>query len=178
VTALTTAAVLALAGVCQSSVDPATIAKIAQHESGRNPFALHDNTTNRSYLPDTKPDAFRAASGLIAAGHSVDVGLTQINRFNFGWLGLSLETALDPCTNIRASAAVLVGYSKYNTGSPSAGIQNGYAAAVQAVRLNLAAAGSPAAPDAPPPPPPEDVGLHDAVHVHRATTPTTEKEAK
>jgi type IV secretion system protein VirB1 len=134
---MSVAAVLSLAAACQSAVDPVTVARIATHESGLQPFALHDNTTGRSYFPDAKPDAFRLADGLIAAGHSVDVGLTQISRFNFAWLGLSLATALDPCSNIHASAAVLTAYSKYNTGSPVKGIANGYAAAVQAVRLEI-----------------------------------------
>jgi type IV secretion system protein VirB1 len=145
-TALTAVAVLALAGACQSAVDPGTIAKIAQHESGLQPFTLHDNTAGRSYFPETKPDAYRLASGLIAAGHSLDVGLSQINTANFSWLDLSLATALDPCTNLHASAAVLVGYSKYNTGSPTRGIANGYAGAVQSVRLNMPVTASPAAP--------------------------------
>jgi type IV secretion system protein VirB1 len=134
-TALPIAVVLGLAGACQSAVDPGTIAKIAQHESGREPYAIHDNTTRRSYFPETKPDAHRLAEELLAAGHSVDVGLSQINAANFSWLGLSLATALDPCTNIHASAAVLVGYSRYNTGSPTRGIANGYATAIQAVRI-------------------------------------------
>jgi type IV secretion system protein VirB1 len=151
--ALPLAAVLALAGACQSAVSPGTIARIAQHESGLQPFALHDNTANQSFFPETKPEAYRLASGLIAAGHSLDVGLAQINTANFMWLDLSLATALDPCTNIKASAAVLVGYSKYNTGSPTRGIANGYAAAVQAVRVaDLESAATPPAtdPDAPP----------------------------
>ena len=143
-TSLTIAAVLALAGACQSAVDPATIARIVQRESGREPFALHDNTTGRSYIPEAKPDAYRLAEGLIAAGHSVDVGLSQINTANFAWLGLSLATALDPCANLAASAAVLTSYSRYNTGSPTRGIANGYAVAVQAVRLDVASTGPPA----------------------------------
>jgi type IV secretion system protein VirB1 len=158
-TALPVAAVMALAGSCQSAVDAATIAGIVQHESGREPFALHDNTAARSYFPEAKPDAYRLAAALITAGHSVDVGLSQINTANFAWLGLSLATALDPCANIRASATVLTSYSRYNTGSPTRGIANGYAAAVQAVRIADTAPAPPAPPDDPCPAP-DPTGWH------------------
>lgn len=73
----------------------------------------------------TRPEAARLARSLIAAGHSVDIGSTQVNASNFGWLGLTVETALDPCRNIAAGASVLTAYSRYNTGSPPAGIANG-----------------------------------------------------
>jgi type IV secretion system protein VirB1 len=142
--ALPIAAVPALAGACQSAVAPATIARIVQHESSPEPFAPHDNTTGRTYVPDIKPDAFRLAEGLTAAGHSVDSGLWHINTANFAWLGLTLVTAVDPCANIRASGAVLTAYSRYNTGTPTRGIENGYATAVQAMRVAEAATSFPA----------------------------------
>jgi len=130
------AAAITLAASCQQAVAPQTIVRIAVVESHLEPFALHDNSDGRSYAPATRPEAFRLATALIAAGHRLDVGLTQINTANFPWLRLSLATALDPCTNIAASVEVLTAYSRYNTGSPAAGISNGYAARVQAVQFN------------------------------------------
>lgn len=59
----------------------------------------------------------------------------QINSANFGWLGLTMMDALDPCRSIAAGAEVLTAYSRYNTGSPTRGIKNGYAASVQAVSI-------------------------------------------
>ena len=132
------AAAITLAASCQQAVAPQTIVRIAVVESHLEPFALHDNSDGRSYAPATRPEAFRLATALIAAGHRLDVGLTQINTANFPWLRLSLATALDPCTNIAASATVLTSYSRYNTGGPTAGITNGYALTVQSVRAGAA----------------------------------------
>jgi type IV secretion system protein VirB1 len=132
VTALTGLAALTLAAACQSAVDPVTMVGIASHESRLEPFAIHDNTDRRSFAPQTRPEAARLAHSLIAAGHSVDIGLTQINASNFGWLGLTVETALDPCRDIAAGASVLTAYSRYNTGNPSTGVANGYALKVSA----------------------------------------------
>jgi type IV secretion system protein VirB1 len=130
--ALSLAAVLALASACQGAVAAETIAGIAQHESSFQPWAIHDNATGRTYTPDTKPDAARIAAELIEAGHDPDIGLLQINAKNFGWLGLTVENALDPCHSVAAGAAVLTAFSRYNSGSPTAGIANGYAQAVMA----------------------------------------------
>ncbi len=154
-TALTAFAALALATACQSAVDPMTMVGEAAQESRLEPLAVHDNTGRSSFAPQTRPEAARLAHRLIAAGHSVDIGLTQINAGNFGWLGLTVETALDPCRNIAAGAAVLSAYSRYNTGSPSAGIANGYAKRVSAaVRAARAAVPVPPADSAAATPPP------------------------
>ena len=155
------AAAIALASACQTAVSPETIVKIALVESRLEPFALHDNSDGRSYFPATRLEAFRLASALIAAGHRLDVGLTQINTANFPWLHLSLATALDPCMNIAASVTVLVGYSKYNTGSPSAGISNGYALKVQAVRADTDIGQPVTDIPAPPPPAPQETTVID-----------------
>lgn len=101
--------VLALAATCQHVVAPATIAGFARHESAFDPRAVHKNTDG-----------------------SIDAGLMQINSANWSWLGLTAETALDPCQSIRAAGFLLASYSRFNTGSPTAGIVNGYAAAITA----------------------------------------------
>jgi hypothetical protein len=105
--ALPLAVVLSMAASCQSVVAPATIAGIAQHESGLDPDAVHRN-----------------------ADGSTDFGLMQINSTNFSWLGLTAQSALDPCRSIAAAARLLTSFSRYNTGSPTQGIRNGYALAV------------------------------------------------
>lgn len=110
--ALTVAAVLGLAATCQSVVSPQTILKIATHESGLYPERIHQNSDG-----------------------SADVGLMQINSKNFDWLGLTMANALNPCVSIRAGAEVLTAFSRYNTGSPTRGIENGYALAVQGVHV-------------------------------------------
>ena len=69
---------------------------IAQHESGLDPAAVHRN-----------------------ANDTIDVGLAQVNSANFGWLGLTMATAFDPCRNLAAGARVL--FAKYNGNPPDAG---------------------------------------------------------
>jgi hypothetical protein len=120
VSALSVAAVLALAASCQGVAAPETIAQIVQVESGRDPLAIHDNTAKRSYAPATAEEAKLLAAGLIAAGHSVDRGLAQINSVNDGWLGLL--DPFDACQSIRAAANLLGYLSAYNSGSPAKGL--------------------------------------------------------
>jgi type IV secretion system protein VirB1 len=108
VSTLSASAVLALATVCQPPnavhVAPEMLLAIARHESALDPSVIHINTNGTR-----------------------DYGLMQISERNFAWLGLTPQTALDPCASIRAGAAVLTALSVYNTGSPTRGIANGYA---------------------------------------------------
>jgi type IV secretion system protein VirB1 len=115
-----------LAATCSPDVAVETLTAIARTESGLDPVAMLDNTTGRTYRPENQAEAVRIAAGLIAAGHSIDAGLMGINSSNWRWLGLSPETVFDPCQNIRAGAAVLTAFSRYNTGSPTRGFRNGY----------------------------------------------------
>ena len=132
-TALTISAALAMASACQTTVAPVTIVGIAQHESGLDPVAVHQN-----------------------ADGSVDVGLMQINSRNWAWLGLTRETALDPCRSIAAGAAVLTAFSRYNSGSPTRSFPYAISvsAKVSALRGNSNPPASPSAPG-------EDVDLND-----------------
>jgi type IV secretion system protein VirB1 len=129
---------------CGPSVAPSTLAAIARTESGFQPLSINDNTTATSGVPATPAIAIRIASELIEAGHSVDVGIMQINSRNFSPLGLTLQSAFDPCGSIAAAAAILVGdyaggdtherqqaalrvaISRYNTGDAQRGFLNGY----------------------------------------------------
>jgi soluble lytic murein transglycosylase-like protein len=103
------AEVTVLASTCQSSIDPRILVGIARHESGLVTDVVHLNRDG-----------------------SRDYGLMQINERNFGLLGLTPGTALDPCRSIAAAARLLTLFSRYNTGSSSRGIENGYALAVAA----------------------------------------------
>jgi hypothetical protein len=120
--AMTLAAVLALASQCAPNLDQNLIAGIAKHESGLNPLVLHDNTTSRSYAPGTASEARALAADLIhVQGHSVDLGLMQINSRNLAYLGLPESEAFDSCQSIRAAATLFRAISYYNTGSPTRG---------------------------------------------------------
>jgi type IV secretion system protein VirB1 len=75
----------------------------------------------------------------------VSIGLLQVNSEHAGHLHLTAEQLFDPCTNLRSGAALLSAtytttariqgegfaaldsaLSYYNTGSPTAGLANGY----------------------------------------------------
>jgi type IV secretion system protein VirB1 len=107
---LTEAAVISLAIACAPGLDPSTIAGLARQESGLDPLRISRPNPNGSR----------------------DYGLMQINDRNFRWLGLTEQSALDPCQSIAAAARLLASYSRYNTGSPTAGLRNGYVEAVLA----------------------------------------------
>lgn len=149
------AVIAQLATACASQVAPDTLAALARTESARDPLAIRDNTTHVSYRPRDTPEAVAVARDLISEGHDLDLGLMQINRGNFAWLGLTVEAAFDPCRSLAAGAAVLTQISRYNTGSPTAGFGNGYVARVLAADRKVK--GEPAqqprraAPDLPPP---------------------------
>jgi type IV secretion system protein VirB1 len=105
---MTVAAALALAMQCAPGIDPYLIVGHAKHESGLDPTRISAPNTNGTR----------------------DYGLMQINEANFGWLGLTPKTALDPCLSMSAGATVLKASSAYNTGSTTKGITNGYVSRV------------------------------------------------
>lgn len=142
---LSTADFATLAARCAPSGPEATLQAVAQTESALDPWALHDNTTNASEAPASLQAAFTDAGQWIGRGHSVDLGLMQINSANLAALGMTTRSALDPCASLAGGAAVLqaayggvhtsaeqqaallMALSRYNTGSPFKGILNGYA---------------------------------------------------
>lgn len=166
-----------LAATCGSMVHVDTLAAVARTESRFNPLAMGDNTTGRSHAPATVAEAVATATALLARGHSVDLGLMQVNSATLASLGLTVADAFDPCRSIAAGARVLAdGYrrgphedaqralvralSRYNTGSPVRGVANGYVAKVQAsaakvvpaIRVDSARNRDPVLPRAKPPP--------------------------
>jgi type IV secretion system protein VirB1 len=164
-----------VAARCAASVPVGTLAAVARTESGGDPWVLHDNTTGASIRPNSLGAAQLDAKQLLLQGHSVDIGLMQINSANLSALGISATDALDPCASLSGGAAVLraaygdgntssdqsvallLALSRYNTGTPFKGIMNGYARTVEqnAVLGSPADAITPAAqtvdPNAPPP---------------------------
>jgi type IV secretion system protein VirB1 len=133
-------AALALAMKCAPSVDPHVIVAIGQRESALEPLIIHDNTTRQVLHGE---GVVIAAAQRIAAGHSVDLGLMQINSGNLGLLGLPLGDAFTACKSMAAAARLLALFSKYNTGSPTRGV--GYAIRVMAAMHGLRADDEPVA---------------------------------
>ena len=105
-----------LLATCAPLVDPVTMSAVVQHESGGNPLAIHDNATSKSYLPKSLNDAVALAKRLISDGHSVDLGLAQMNSKNLQWVGMTVEQVFDPCANLQASQQVLVDAHKRSGG--------------------------------------------------------------
>jgi type IV secretion system protein VirB1 len=97
------AAVLA----CAANVAPATLNAIVAVESGGRRWVLHDNTAGRRYHARSQAQAAAWARRLLARGHSVDVGLGQINSANLRRYGVDPGAALDPCTNLRLAGRIL-----------------------------------------------------------------------
>ncbi len=134
-----------LAARCAPGVPVWVLRGVARTESDFHPWMLHDNSTHASASPASLANAEAQATAWIAAGHSVDLGLMQINSANLPALGMTVGAALDPCASLAGGAAVLraaygtapvrtgqqaallMALSIYNTGSPLKGIMNGYA---------------------------------------------------
>jgi type IV secretion system protein VirB1 len=89
---LTIQAALALALHCAPGVDPHMMVGIAGTESGLDPMYLRDNTSGQVVRG---PSVIATATRLVAAGHSVDLGLMQINSHNLLLLGLGSDDAFD-----------------------------------------------------------------------------------
>jgi type IV secretion system protein VirB1 len=187
--ALSIAVALQLALANAPQVAPETILAFAHAESRLDPLALYDNTTGRSHAPPSVPEAVDLARSLLSAGHSLDLGLMQINSQNLERTGLSLEAAFDPGASIAAGAAILTAAyrrcqpgrdgpaalrcmaSVYNTGREQAGLLNGYVARVWSAAERVVPAIRQAIPYSPPslptscgPPPPSWDGWAAAAH--------------
>ncbi|OYW12409.1 MAG: hypothetical protein B7Z59_01415 [Acidiphilium sp. 37-67-22] len=134
-----------LAARCAPGVPVWVLRGVARTESDFHPWMLHDNSTHASASPASFAAAEAQAATWMARGHSVDLGLMQINSANLPALGMTIGAALDPCSSLaggaevlraaygtgpvptRQQAALLMALSIYNTGSPLKGIMNGYA---------------------------------------------------
>ena len=99
--------VIGLVLACASQVHPATARAIIDVESAGNPNAIGVVGGALARQPRSHAEAVATATALQASGHNFSVGLAQINVGNFDRLGLTLETAFDPCTNLGAMQAVL-----------------------------------------------------------------------
>lgn len=168
---LTAAAVLALAtdpacgGLPPGSEIAIRATAVSTHESSRDPLTINVNGPaggTRRFQTRAEAEAF--ARRLEAQGRDFDAGLMQINRRQFARHGLTIETVFEPCRNMAAGVAHLIGdldavwraaHSRYNTGDPQRGIANGYVAnierALETVRRELSQPAPPAPAPAPPP---------------------------
>jgi len=99
---------------CAPSVSADTMGAIVRVESHGYIYAINDNTARAAYCapgaviyPCTHKGATAIAIRAIAQGHSVDVGLSQVNSRNFALYHVSVAKMLEPCSNLRTGSAIL-----------------------------------------------------------------------
>ncbi|HSI51865.1 MAG TPA: lytic transglycosylase domain-containing protein [Ideonella sp.] len=100
-------AFFALALACAPQVHPATAQALVSVESAFNPWAIGVVGGALVHQPRHRAEALATARALRAAGWNFSVGLGQINIGNFERLGLTVESAFEPCTNLTAMQTVL-----------------------------------------------------------------------
>jgi len=100
-------AFIALALACAPQVHADTTRALVSVESAFNPWAIGVVGGALARQPRHRAEALATARALQAAGWNFSIGLGQINLGNFERLGLTLESAFDPCTNLAAMQAVL-----------------------------------------------------------------------
>ncbi|MCM3565601.1 lytic transglycosylase domain-containing protein [Hydrogenophaga intermedia] len=148
----------ALALACAPQVHLTTAQALVSVESAFNPWAIGVVGGSLQRQPRQRTEALATAQALQAAGRNFSVGLGQINLGNFQRLGLSLESAFEPCTNLAAMQAVLsacferarrksprkagdqaalrAAFSCYYSGNFTTGFRHGYVRKVVAAARN------------------------------------------
>lgn len=129
----------ALMQQCAPNVGQVTMRAIIKTESAGNPFILADAGpahlpwSKREHLvrtirPQSAPEAAQIVRNLLAQGHKVAIGLTQVEAGNLPKMGLTIEQVLDPCTNIRTGGQILAQFyaralRKLGSHDPQAALQ-------------------------------------------------------
>jgi type IV secretion system protein VirB1 len=143
-----------LALACAPLVNLTTAQALVTVESSFNPHAIGVVGGRLERQPRQRSEALATVQHLQTGGWNFSVGLAQINQANFPRLGLTAESAFDPCQNLRAMQAVLLeclertaagppqralrrALSCYYSGNFTTGFEHGY------VRRVAAAAAAP-----------------------------------
>ena len=159
-TVMDAATFMALVATCAPQVDAGTARALVSVESGFNPHAIGVVGGVLLRQPRSRAEALATARKLNAEGWNFSVGLAQINRHNFERLGLSLDTAFEPCANLAAMQVVLgecfdravesrsppqqalrQGLSCYYSGNFTFGLRSGYVRRVVAAAQAAPVAG-------------------------------------
>lgn len=104
---MTATAFLALALACAPQVHPDTARALIEVESSFSPWAIGVVGGALLRQPRSRGEAIATAHALQADGWNFSLGLGQINLHNLDRLGLTLETAFEPCANLAAMQTVL-----------------------------------------------------------------------
>jgi type IV secretion system protein VirB1 len=157
-------AFLALALTCAPSIHVDTSRALVSIESAFNPWAIGVVGGALTRQPRHQTEALATARALEHDGWDFSVGLGQINRRNFPRLGLTLDSAFDPCSNLAAMQVVLAecfdragaptrsasqatlrrALSCYYSGNFATGFKHGYVRKVVAASNRLRSLDSPA----------------------------------
>jgi len=98
---------LALALACAPQVHADTVRALVGVESAFNPWAIGVVGGALVRQPRNRAEALATAKALKDGGWNFSVGLGQINVGNFQRLGLTVESAFEPCANLAAMQTVL-----------------------------------------------------------------------
>lgn len=98
---------LALVLACAPQVHADTARAVVSVESAFNPWAIGVVGGALERQPRNRAEAVATVKALQSAGWNFSVGLAQINVGNFERLGLTVDSAFDPCTNLAAMQSVL-----------------------------------------------------------------------
>lgn len=123
------ASFLALALACAPQVHVDTARALVSVESAFNPWAIGVVGGALVRQPGHRAEALATARALQAAGWNFSVGLGQINVGNFERLGLTLDSAFEPCTNLAAMQTVLA--ECFDRARPPASTQSVHQAALR-----------------------------------------------
>jgi len=115
---------LALVLACAPQVHAETARALVSVESAFNPWAIGVVGGALERQPRNRAEALATARALRDAGWNFSVGLGQINVGNFERLGLTLESAFEPCANLAAMQTVLAEcFDRASASTPSAADQ-------------------------------------------------------
>lgn len=106
--AMDASTLLTLAVACAPQVHAGTAMALVQVESSGNPWAIGVVGAQLERQPRSRREALATARALRAQGGNFSIGLAQINIHNLDGLGLTLESALEPCANLAGMQGVLV----------------------------------------------------------------------
>uniref|UniRef100_UPI0035CA46B2 lytic transglycosylase domain-containing protein n=1 Tax=uncultured Sphingomonas sp. TaxID=158754 RepID=UPI0035CA46B2 len=156
------AAITVLAQQCAPEVATEAVVPLVVTESGGDDLSINVN-----HGPHVRASTVAKGAALVrrymAAGYTVDVGLAQVNSANFARLGVTVEQALEPCTNLRMASSMLqegyglasrhysgldaisATYSLYNTGTLTRGFRNGYVGRVWSAASGMGTISAPPA---------------------------------
>jgi type IV secretion system protein VirB1 len=162
---LSEAEFVSLAARCAPGVPPDTLLAIARTESDLNPNAISinrpkaaarragyaDGEVTLSKQPKDRTQAKSWLHWLAVHHYTVSIGVMQVNAEMAPRFHLQSEQLLEPCTNLRVGAAILISaytqlayeigegfealdaaLSFYNAGDATGGLRNGYVANVYA----------------------------------------------